>query len=516
MDTTLRTPAPPRHDRTIARGALVNVVGLVGKALMPVFFILGTRLYGPATMGLYYLALTMIDVAINFTVSGFDNGVVMFASRYADEPKKKDDLYTVLANGLLISCGISFALILFAHVGGPALLLAKFPQRGLVEAVQLFSWSLPFVVIPKIIIAATKARMTMKWDAIVMGYLRPGLLIALAALGHVLDLGLTGLVWGYLITYGVLTAVMLFVFGTYFSFGALFSAMARFSLFRPLVTFAIPQNLNMTFNTLITSLDVLMLGYFGFSLETVIFYGIGAQVVRNVRQARLAFSESFSPVIARLHAQGATAELSRSFSMVSRWTATVGLPLALAVGLLREDLLLLFHDTFTGDATFMLLLLIPPVLSCCFDLAGNIIVMTGHSKWNLFNSLTVASLNAVLNYLLIPKHGIMGAATATVVAASIITVLQLIEARVLVGAKLSLARVYKPYAAMVLPLAAALSMGTGTPLGEQLWTRLITVGICLGLFIVVLQTLRIAPEDRAAIAPWSGRKSRAPKDMMAP
>jgi hypothetical protein len=50
------------HGRTIARGAVINGLGLAGKALIPLFFIVGAKIYGTAAMGLFYLSYTMIIV----------------------------------------------------------------------------------------------------------------------------------------------------------------------------------------------------------------------------------------------------------------------------------------------------------------------------------------------------------------------------------------------------------------------------------------------------------------------
>ncbi len=503
MDKVSNNNTVGKHDKAIAVGALVNALGIMGKALMPVFFIVSTRLYGPEIMGVFYLAYTMIEVATSLTVSGFNSGTLMFASRYADDPENKERLYRVLANGFAISLFISLALILFAHVGGPQLILARYTQENLLECVQILSFSLPFVVVPIIVIAATKAKLTMKWDAIIMGFVRPVLLIGISTVFYFLDMGLRGLAISFLVVHIVVTVCSLYVFGKYFSYRELVSHLLKFKLLKDLIVFAIPQNMNMTFNTLITNLDVMMLGYFGFSPEVLIFYGMGAQVVRNIRQVKLALSTSFSPVITRLHAQGDRTEMSESFSMVSRWITTVGLPLGLIVALLREDLLLLFHSSFDGDSTFMLLLLVPPLLACCFGLAGNIVVMTGHSIWNLFNSLVVAGLNTLFNLLLIPKYGMVGAAMATVLASTMISALQLVEANLLVGARLRIVKIYKPYAAIFIPTVLAVVATTQFGMGGSLLERIAIALVSVVVFVVILFAMGIDPRDKAALAPWT-------------
>ncbi|MDD5306832.1 MAG: polysaccharide biosynthesis C-terminal domain-containing protein [Deltaproteobacteria bacterium] len=498
----MTTASSNRHDVDIARGAGVNVLGIIGKALLPAFYVLVTRLFGPALMGVYYLATQMIEVAITLTVSGFSDGILMFASRYVNDKEKEDRLYRVMANGVVFTLGISALLILFSYVGGPAILLSHYPQPGVLDAVQALAWSLPLIGVPTIVIAATKSLLIMKWDAILLGFLRPALLVVFAFAAWAFDLGLDGLLWGYVASQAVLTIVSLFVFARHFSYARLAAHMIRFRPFGPLAVFALPQNLNMTFNTLIGNLDVMMLGSFGFAPEILGFYGMGSQIVRNVRQVKLAFSGSYAPVIARFHERGDLVGLSESFSTVARWTTTIGLPIALAVGLLREDLLRIFHPSFTMDSTFMLLLLVPPVLSCSFGLAGNIVVMTGHSMWNLFNSVTVAALNLLLLWLLIPPFGIVGAAAASLAASTVITIAQLVEAQALVGARLVWARIHKPFTA-ALPAVAVGVTWTLTGLDGSLPLRIVGAILGMALFAATLKALGIDPKDRAVLRPWS-------------
>jgi O-antigen/teichoic acid export membrane protein len=492
------SPGPETHGGTIARGAVVNALGLAGKALAPAFFILATRLYGPESMGVYYLAYTVTEIAISLTASGFGTGLMMLASRYAGDGGREEELYRVLANGVVVTLGLSGVLVALAYVGGPPLIVSRFTQPGILGAVQTLSWSIPFYVIPFMVSSATKAHLTMKWDAILLGFLRPALLTVSATALYFVDSSLRGLLLGHVIGHVLLTCVALVVFGRLFSYRTLFAHLLRFRLVRELFVFGVPQNLNMTFNTLITNLDVVMLGFFGFAPEKIGFYGMSAQIVRTIRQVKLAFSNSYAPVIARLHERGDREAMNLSYAMVIRWTTTIGLPVALVVAIMKADLLRVFHSTFTGDSTFMLLLIIPPLLSCSCGIAGNIVVMTGHSMWNLLNSFLVAGLNALLNFLLIPRFGFMGAAVATVIAAAIVSILQLIEADVLVGARLSPSRIYKPFLAISVPLVAVAAANL-LDLNALLAGRIGLSVVAVVLFGATLAALRIDPDDVAML-----------------
>lgn len=483
-----------REDRAVARGALVNTIGIAGKALVPVFFILATRLFGPAIAGLYYAAWVVLDVAVSLTVSGLNSGVTMFASRLVQQEAARDRLYQVLANGLVAGLVVSGACILAAHLGG-ADLLEGASRPGYGRALRILSLSLPFMVIPVLVVAATKAHLTMTWDAVIQGFLPPILLGAFSTTFYLAGLGLDALLYAHVLTHVAITGVALVVFGRLFSYARLGRALAGFRFFGKLFTFAVPQNLNMTFNTFITNVDVLMLTYFGFRPELILYYGMGAQIARNVRQVKLSVSGAYSPLIARHHARGDTSAMNHAFTMVSRWATLVGLPVALLCAIFRQDLIGLFHGSFTVDPVFMLLLLLPPLLSCTFGIAGNIVVMTGHSAWNLVNSVTVAALNALLNYLMIPHWGLMGAAAATLAASVVVITMQLVEADRLVGARLDLGRVWKPYAA-VLPPVALTFLASHQGLDASFLGRLAMALAALGLFAAGIKALGLDPEDR--------------------
>lgn len=489
-----------RH-ATIARGAVVNILGSCGKALIPAYFILITRLFGPATMGVYYLAFVVIDIALTLTVSGFNDGILMYCSRYADDSRDEEKFYRILANGFLLTLGIAALLVAGCHFWGLGLIRARYPQPGFVETVQVMSLAIPFSVLSTVVIAATKSRMNMKWDALLTGFLRPLLLIlfALIALALTSDTsggGLRHLAQGYLATSIVLAIVAMVVYLRFFSLRKLFLAFRYFRLEKGLLAFVIPQNLNRTFNTFVTNLDVLMLGYFGLRPEVIGFYGIGGQIVRNIREIKLAFAGSYAPVIVRQHKAGDRVGMGVTMTTVSRWIISIALPVAIVITILRQDLLLLFHATFTADASFMLVLLIPPLLSCSFGLAGNIVVMSGYSLVNLGNSVFVATATLLFNALLIPRFGLMGAAMATMLASTVITLLQLVEARYLIGVRMDWRQLRAPYLA-ALPTALLLA---ALPPTAELPLRLAEALLAVGVYAALLTWLSPDKEYRQVLS----------------
>ncbi len=188
--------------------------------------------------------------------------------------------------------------------------------------------------------------------------------------------------------------------------------------------------------------------------------------------------------------------MNSSFFMVSRLTSTIAFPAALAVVLFKEELIKIFHSSFTHNSTFMILLLVSPLLSCTVGLAGNILVMTGNSLWNLINSILAFGLNALTNYLLVPRFGLMGAAGATALSSIVISSVQLIEVYLIIGAKILISKIYKPYIAISSSIATVAIMSWFFASGGIVLKSLMLI-TSLVLYGVVLYLLKLEPEDKS-------------------
>jgi O-antigen/teichoic acid export membrane protein len=496
------------ENKVIAKGAFINILGMAGKGLVAFYFVIITRLWGPEVMGSFYIVYVIVDIAVTFTVSGLNDGVMMFASRLKATKDKEDDLYKIIANGFVISFFFSILIIIFAFVGGPELLLKKYPDKNVVTALKNIVWSIPFVIFPVLVVSVTKSNLTMKWDALLIGFLRPFFLIIVSLLFYFADAGILGLAWAFNIAAVILSVTAFFVFIHCFELKKLLSAFSGFRIDMPLIKFSIPQNLNMTFNTFITNLDVMMLGFFGISPEIIGFYGMGAQIAKNVGQIRLAFSGSFAPLIARLHSLGEIDKMNNSFSTVSRWTSSIAFPVVIVIALFREELITIFHPSFTYDTGFILVLLLPPLINCIIGVAGNIIVMTGNSMWNLINSITVAALNAYLNWIFIPKFGIMGAACATLIASALVSFLQIVEVYFLTGARIIPSKVHKPYLAISIPLIFFAGIEV-LNLADTFLQKSVFAVFSVIIYTAVLINLKFEKEDMELFSFLKIRKKRS-------
>lgn len=497
-----KTARSQTESTTVAKGAFVNLLGMIGKLLVPISIIVIGRLYGAETLGLFVIGAALMESGTNLTVSGVNDGVLLFATRaIQDSEGKPDAVYPVLANGLLISLGISVLLMGVVWAGGDSLLRLYDSDADLPAVARIMVWSLPFRAITLVVIASTKAHLTMKWDAVLTGFTRPGTFMLIVVVGYLVAPDVTMLAWAYTGAWVVVGGAALVVFTGFYSYRALWNAIRRFELSKPMLRFAIPQNLNMAFSRFASDFDIVMLAMFQTPAAMIGFYKVGAEMLKNIRQVKLIFSGAYAPVIVRLHAQGDYAQMNTSFSMVSRWTTTLALPLTIAVLFFRGELVQLAEESFTGDTRFMLWLAVPPLLSCAVGISSNLIVMTGHARWNLFNAVLSGLLNGTFNYLLIPEYGLAGAAFATAASTVIVSSVTLVEARLLLGVTWMLSEVYKPLLSGLAAASVAVAWSLWRP-EQDVLSHAIGCVLSLTAYVSVLLTLGVPEEDRRALMPW--------------
>lgn len=477
----------------LQRGALVNALGTVGKIAGPAFLVLVIRLYGADVWGIFATASALIEMAIAFLTAGFKDAALIFVARHADDEGERPHLYQALVNALGWSLLFAVVLIALAQTVGPYALprLYEYGDR-LLNMLEWMVLMLPLLAFERTVLAATQGLKIMKYEALVNGGVRPVTLLASAAAIWPFAPNVMGLTVAYVVTQILVFLLALGIYQRELAWRPLLHAARTFELNREMLGFALPQNLNQTFERFLTNIDIIMLGFFGVSAATTGFYAAGALIVRELRQIRLVFSSAFAPHIVRLHRKDALGQLAGHFAAAARWIVTLTIPVLLGLAVLRTDLLHLVSPEFAGEeALFMLFLLPIPFLQNAFGLAGNVVVMTGHSRLNLLNSVSTGAVNTVLNLLLIPPLGPVGAAAASSLAALVKATMEVTEMRLVVGVPLLFGRMYQPYVAGAVAAAALVAVAYAVPWFDQSVLHRIALAagamLLFGLMLVALR-----------------------------
>jgi O-antigen/teichoic acid export membrane protein len=163
-------------------------------------------------------------------------------------------------------------------------------------------------------------------------------------------------------------------------------------------------------------------------------YGAASQFSSLVGFGSAAIMVIAMPMIAELYARGRLADLRRISRQIIRLSLMVSVPVFLALAVLGYWLLGLYGEAFVAAYPVLLLLSLSQLIAASVGmLVGYLLTMTDHQKVASKIIGATAILNLVLTLLLTPRFGVMGTASATLVATLARSVVLLIAVRRLLG-----------------------------------------------------------------------------------
>lgn len=163
---------------------------------------------------------------------------------------------------------------------------------------------------------------------------------------------------------------------------------------------------------LMSMIDILMISYFLPESETGIYSN--ASKVANLNILFLfAINAIASPKLAQFHSNQEISSLKAFVKETSRLSIILSLPTLLIILIFPEFLLSLFGEEFTAGKTVLIILAIGQFFNAVAGSIMNVLNMTGKEKVakNIIISATI--INFILNVILIPRYGIIGAAIST-------------------------------------------------------------------------------------------------------
>ena len=172
--------------------------------------------------------------------------------------------------------------------------------------------------------------------------------------------------------------------------------------------------------------DTLMLGYFTGTAQVGV-YNVALRVAALCGMIHFAFDSIFTPIIADQMQRGERESLGQLFKIDTRWVFTLTLPIFILVVLFSRDILAFFGSEFTQGSLTLIILTAAIFFNSCTGSSGSLIHMAGWTRLVLINTCGISGLNVLLNLLLIPRMGILGAALATGVTIVLGNMLNLVQ-----------------------------------------------------------------------------------------
>lgn len=413
-----------RLTKQVAKGGGIAFTGqIIGRLFTLLLQILLTRVLGARGYGLYSLGYSVLGIAQTVSLLGLQNGVVRFGAMYHGAGDKKR-----LKGTLLLAIGISFASALVVAVvlfllAGP-IAEGVFNEPELTSPLRGFSLALPFFTLVAITSYSARAFRRIDYEVAISQLFRPLLALIAVSLSFLLGFRLMGAIYGFLIS-TVISAGLGFYF-LHCLFPDFTSKLrARYEL-KTLLLYSSTVLLVGLSQLLLTRIDRIMLGILA-SAEDVGIYNAAAILAMQATLFLTSFNAIFSPTIADLFHRGRMRELEELFKTTTKWIFAFTFPVMLVFALFSRPLMRLFGHGFVAGEPVLISLGVAHLINAGTGAVGFMLIMTGRQKLELINTFTLGGLNVLLNFLLIPRYGVLGAGIATGLAIALVNLGRLLE-----------------------------------------------------------------------------------------
>lgn len=398
-----------KHIGEVARGATAAfLLQILGAGFSFVFNLVLARKLGAGGAGIYFLAITIIIFSSVIGRLGLDNSLLRFVASGAATGNWKQ-VAGVFRQGVAVAVTTSAAAATVLFFLAPWLSVAIFRQPELASPLRILSLAIiPFSVL-NILGQMLKGVKRIQEGIIVQSVALPAAILGLLAIFSFTTLNVSRVTLLYGIS-ALLVMTIGMVFWHYSVPGGV-SSRGKFD-FRKLMYTSFPLFWVTAMNLVMASTDTFMLGIFKDG-AAVGLYNIAARTALLTSYVLIAVNSVVAPKFAALYARGAREELCGVARNASALISLVTLPVLLVFTLLPDVVLSLFGPAFIDAAPALIILALGQFVNVVTGSVGYLLMMCGQERALRNNILFMTALNVILNILLIPPYGVIGAALAT-------------------------------------------------------------------------------------------------------
>lgn len=411
----------------LARGISLNLAGsMTSKVVTFVIALLLSNLLGKVAVGRYAQAFAVLTVLEQLAMMPFGSGLMRVVAVHRGDAQSVRGTIRA-AVGLT---GVTAALLGGAvFVAAPWLADEGLHDPGLLVPLRLVAVATVPMALADSMLNSTMGFQRMRAYAVVKlvsePVLRLGLLVVLVAIG----LGATGAVAALVASCSV-EAVLAWLALRRLA-GRWYAGAARYRI-GELSAFSVPTGLAAFAGLGLVWADSLILGAYRSSGDVGV-YQVATRIMLLATFVIPAVNVAFAPRIAALTHRGDFASLHDAYALVTTWTLRLSVPSFVILVVFTRDILRLFGPAFPSAFAVTLVLLLGALCNAVTGPGVHMLTMSGHPRWGATNNAFGLVLNLALNFVLIPRFGIMGAACAWAAAMIALNLSRLVEVHHLLG-----------------------------------------------------------------------------------
>ncbi len=401
--------ADKTHQHEIVKGGVSAFsTRLVGMAFSYVFTFLISRMYGAAGNGLYNLTQSLMTFTASITKLGSDTLMTRYGAQYNAQKKFGwiKDLYN---KSLMVSVPLAILFSLALYFLAPFIAVKVFQKQDedLIRAFRIATLALLPVTIFNISNGGLRGLKKIRVYTMLQN-------VSNFFFGCIIISVL------YFVTDDKVVPVI-----TYVAFVTIGGILSGYFFLKYSNYSSTPVEQGLEFNEkfligislFVASLASLIRGYADTfilgryaSIEDVGIYRNAFKVATITRIALTAFLVPAAPKFAELFSQGKMKELGESAQFATKIIFWCSAPILAGVILLAPFIMGIFGKEFLAGTEALIILSIGQFINAATGPVSNILMMTGRQKLNRNLMVATTVLAIVLDLLIIPRYGIIGAA----------------------------------------------------------------------------------------------------------
>jgi len=413
----------------IARGGLLNLGGAGVSAVSGVVLVLVvTRALPQAEAGVFFALTSVFLLAGVVARLGTGAGLVYFTAGLRSRGRAADvrafqrvAVVPVVAVSLLLATVLALSAPWVAEAVGA-------PGAGGATAVLVLAVLLPLTTLSDTLLAGTRGHGTMAPTVALDSVGRP--LLQLAGVGLTVGGGSLAVVAG---AWALPWAVSAALAGWWLSrLGRDLPPPAtrapEAAPWREFWRFTAPRAVTSVVQIALQRLDIVLLTVLAGPAEAAVYTAATRFLVVG-QLVGAAISNATQPALAGLLAVGDRAAVRRVYQGATAWIVLLAWPLYLLSAVFAEEVLGLFGPGYAAGRPVVLLLAGVLLLATACGMVDMLLTMAGRTTATLVNSLAALGVMLVLDLLLIPEFGVLGAAAGWAAAIAVKNLLPLARLR---------------------------------------------------------------------------------------
>jgi O-antigen/teichoic acid export membrane protein len=184
------------------------------------------------------------------------------------------------------------------------------------------------------------------------------------------------------------------------------------SMYRPILRFSVPLVAFQGIGFLNSNLDIYMIGFF-MNSGSVGVYNVALQLANLLTAVLLTIGFLLPPMLTRLQEQGKKEEMRLLYQALTKWTILIGVPIFVVLFFAPKLVIrFLFGPTYVSGVPVLRVLLVALIFPILLGLNHKALISLGQNHVVSMIMAIQVSVNGLLNLLLIPDFGLVGAAGA--------------------------------------------------------------------------------------------------------